>query len=369
MTDQPHRSQFRKRLQCLAFAVGLLPALAGGAFADTPFLTLPRFAGTSPDLFLSFDHQNGNGQIFDQLRRPASEMRGRRLDDNLFRTIGRAPDQPAIVGELLLAPIFANDGNVRDALFVETSTGYVAFLDEFGKNGKLGTLITVLGRPFGPLAATDGNFALLTRRSDRTEGAYLIHGTTGRGLYLGGLAKLEIDGKVSTTVEVPKMEGRISAAEVLQNQTTVSYLLVDNTSGKAYFLDLLSAPERFNVRPTSLDLVAAFSAAKYNPSLQRFVIEALNDGGSTVALLVIDVASGQIGLVDDPLGSPRLRLLPTNLYDTIRPAIQDTPRTFATVRNGSAGVWVIDSLSATIYYLNSPTIPASTRVEPVSVSR
>ena len=160
-------------LVCLLFGT---PATAQ---SDTPFLTLPRFgSGDQPDVFLYFDHSGGTGYLLEGLRRSPTQLRGQRLADNLFQQIGRSASQGAIHGELMLMPIFSGS-SVRDALFVETSTGYVAYLDEFGKNGKLGNLVTVIGRPYGPLAAGDGNFALLQRRdsSGKTDGAYLYHGT------------------------------------------------------------------------------------------------------------------------------------------------------------------------------------------------
>lgn len=368
----------RKVFAVLAVAGLLAVAFLGSApvvaQADAPLLTLARYAGEAPDLVLTIDHASGNVQLLDQLRRNPYEVRGRRLPDNLFKLIGRAANQPAIVGEILLAPIFGNDGDVRDALFVETSTGFVAFLDEFGKGGKageLGSLITAIGRPFGPIAATDGNFALVSRRiGRRTEGAYLLHGTTGKGLYLGGLAKLEVDGRVSPTTDFPKFEGKISAAEIRNDGTTVSYLVADNTSGKVYFLDTVGgAIDRLNVRATNLDLVGGFAAQSYNPSLQRFVLEPLDSGGTTTQVLVLDVASGYVGLIDDVQGTARLRVMQNNLYGAVRPGLGDTPRTLSSVRNGQAGVWFFDSLSGSAYYVENPTSPAGLRIAAVAVLR
>ena len=353
-------------LVCLLFGT---PATAQ---SDTPFLTLPRFgSGDQPDVFLYFDHSGGTGYLLEGLRRSPTQLRGQRLADNLFQQIGRSASQGAIHGELMLMPIFSGS-SVRDALFVETSTGYVAYLDEFGKNGKLGNLVTVIGRPYGPLAAGDGNFALLQRRdsSGKTDGAYLYHGTTGKAIYISGLAKLSPDLKGSSTVELPKFEGRFGAAEITSGGGTVSYLLADATTGKVSFLDLVAgAPERLVLRSTALDLVTAFAADKLNPSLQRFVVEPLQENGSTRAVLVIDVASGQLGLIDDPLGQPKLRILPQSVYNVLRPAAGDIPRTFATVRNGLDGVWLLDSLSAGLIYIASPTSPAELRISAVAIER
>jgi hypothetical protein len=339
---------------------------------DTPFMTLPRFGSSDqPDIFLYFDHNNGGGNLVEGLRRAPTQLRSQRLADNLFQQIGRQTGQGAIHGELLLMPIFASSGTVRDALFVETSTGYVAYLDEFAKNDKLGTLVTVIGRPYGPLAAGDGNFALLHRRdaSGKTDGAYLYHGTTGKAIYINGLAKLTLDLKGVTTVELPKFAGRFAAVELTNGDATVSYLLVDATTGKVSFLDVTGAPERLNARQSSIDLLSAFTADKLNPSLQRFVAEPLQENGTTRAVLLVDVASGGVALIDDPLGQPRLRILPPNVYNVIRPMAGEVPRTFATVRNGTAGVWLIDSLSAGMIYIASPLVPAELRISTVGIER
>lgn len=353
----------------LAAVLAVLPAAAQN---DNPLITLPRFGGgDQPDVFLYLDHSHGGGYLLEGLRRAPTQLRSQRLTDNLFQQIGRA-GQAAIPGEILLMPIFASRDTVRDALFVETSTGYVAYLDEFGKNDKLGTLVTVIGRPFGPLAAGDGNFVLLPRRdsSGKTDGAYLYHGTTGKAIYISGLAKLTPDLKGVPTVELPKFEGRFAAAEILSGGATVSYMLADAASGKVTFLDLSSgSPERLVVRQSALDLATAFTADKLNPSLQRFVLEPLQDGGATRNVVVVDVASGLVGLIDEPLGQVRLRVLPQSVYSVIRPVAGDLPRTFATVRNGMDGVWVLDSLSGGMVYIANPTVPAELRIASVALER
>lgn len=369
----PHPLAHLLTVPVLAALTCLFPVAPAIAQSDSPFFTLPRFGGgDQPDLFLYFDHTSGSGYLLEGLRREPVQLRGGRLADNLFQLIGRASNQPAIHGELLLLPIFSSSNSVRDALLVETSTGYVAYLDEFAKNGKLGSLVTVIGRPFGPLAAGDGNFALLQRRdsSGKTDGAYLYHGTTGNAIYIGGLAKLSTDLKGLSTVALPKFESRFGAAEILSGGGTASYLLVDANSGKVTFLDLVpGAPERMVVRPTGLDLLTAFAADKLNPSLQRFVVEPLQENGTTRSILVIDVASGQLGLIDEPLGQPRLRILPQSVYNVLRPAAGEVPRTFATVRNGLDGVWLLDSLSAGLIYISNPLVPAEMRIQTVGIER
>ncbi len=353
-----------------ALPAGLLVSAPAAAQSDTPFITLPRFgSGDQPDVFLYFDHKNGSGYLVEGLRRAPTQLRTQRLPDNLFQQIGRAASQAAIHGELLVMPIFASRDSVRDALFVETSTGYVAYLDEFGKNDKLGTLVTVIGRPFGPLAAGDGNFVLLQRRdsSGKTDGAYLYHGPTGKAIYIAGLAKLSTDLKGSPPSSCRNSKAASAPPRSSMAAPPPATCLVDAASGKVSFLDLTGgAPERLTARATQLDLLTAFAADKLNPSLQRFVVEPLDEGGVTRAVLVIDVASGAVALIDNPLATPTLRILPQNVYNVLRPSAGDIPRTFSTVRNGLDGVWLIDSLSAMIVYIARPTVPAELRISAVA---
>ncbi|MEM8998472.1 MAG: hypothetical protein AAGF23_27045, partial [Acidobacteriota bacterium] len=161
---------------------------AGPTFAQQvaqSHLTMPRYgSGGVTEEYFSVDLATGRVALADQLRREPETVRLRRTDMNLFQEIGRPANQPAQPGEMLLMPIRESDGSVRTAMLVESSTGYTAFFDEVGRNDELGQIITTIGRPFGPLAAEDLNFVLLPRRdgSGKTVGAYLYHGTTGKGL-------------------------------------------------------------------------------------------------------------------------------------------------------------------------------------------
>ncbi|MEO1085037.1 MAG: hypothetical protein AAFY88_12405 [Acidobacteriota bacterium] len=192
-------------------------------------LTMPRYgSGGVTEEYFSLDLATGRVTLADQLRREPEKVRLRRTDMNLFQEIGRPSDQPAQPGEMLLMPIRESDGSVRTALLVETSTGYTAFFEEVGRNDELGEIITTIGRPFGPLAAEDLNFVLLPRRdgSGKTVGAYLYHGTTGKGLYVSGLNEIVPDPPMSATAELPTSTGYITAAPITSEEETQSYVVM-----------------------------------------------------------------------------------------------------------------------------------------------
>lgn len=360
------------RIAALLLAVGMViePLKLDAQTAETPFLTLPRLTNNGlVDAFYSINLSNGTVDLIDQLRRSPTELRVRPITGNLFETIGRSPGQAAISGELLILPIQQADGSARDAFFVETSTGYTAYFDEIGKNNKLGTLLTMLGRPYGPLAATDGNMVLLPKRdgSGRTEGAFLYHGTTGKALFVAGLAKLETDPPITSTVELPKVEGKISAVEILRGDATAAYLIVENVSGKTFFLEPINQ-DRLGIRLTNLDLLGSFLSDKLNPSHQRFSLLALHESNrDTRAVLVADVATGKIGLIDGlDTGVPRLQVLAPNIYQTLRGGISATPRSFNLIGSGD-GAWLLDSLTSTMVYLERPS--GDLRLQAVTISR
>lgn len=228
------------------------------------------------------------------------------------RSAGR-PDQGAVPGEILLAPIRAADGSTRAAIFVETSTGYLALLDQVGRNNQLGTISVAIGRPFEPIASMDGNYALLMRRDSagRTEGAYLYHATSGRGFYYGGLRKLETDVTAAAVADLPQLSGRVAAAPIQSSrEQTRSYLLADGGNGELYFADLSGNAARFAIRKSALNLSTVFAQPGSHQSPQRFVaVPILANDDHTQHVLIVDVTSGAMALVESVDQRPTLRLL------------------------------------------------------------
>ncbi|MCG8458013.1 MAG: hypothetical protein MI919_17185, partial [Holophagales bacterium] len=352
----------------------LIPLLAAtwaqtaDAQAVDPYLALSRTSsGPTSSEFFFFRLGGGSGSRASGLRRNPDEIEVRRLESNLFRQIGRATDQAAQVGEIFLEPILESDGAARSALFVETSTGYTVYFSELGRGGKLGEMITLLGRPFGPLAAADGNFALLPRRSGsgRTEGAYLYHATTGRGLYLGGLQELEIDPPVSATVPLPSLGGKVTAVSLTSSEETTGFLLIDHADGKVGILELTGGrPEQLEYRETQTRITPSFASESLNPSPRRYSAIPIQDGeDSTLGVLVVDVGSGQMGyLTDLSSGEPQIAVFPQKIYEFLPTGVAETPRSFELVAHRESrrtrGFWLLDSLTAAILYVSSPTNPA-----------
>lgn len=370
----PRRQVFTRTLLGL-----LLASVASSLAAQSPYLTLPRFdsGGATSELFY-FDLGNGASYELDQLRRQPTEVRSKRLESNLFGDIGRPTDQPAKLGEIFLGPLHAPDGSVRTAMFVETSTGYVTFFKQLGKNDRLGELESILGRPFGPLAADDGNFALLMRRnsSGRTDGAYLYHATTGQGLYYSGLAKITPEPRVAATEALPVLRGPISSAAVLAEEETVTYAITDHASNTLTFLDVdRQATLRLPSRASNLKLDELFGSDNLRPTSNRYLLIPINNSeDSTIALVIVDQASGGLLLVDAlAAATPRSRLMPGNIY-TVLGGAQDRPRSLSpVVAYDSSGItrgfWLLDSLTGGFVFVSRPESPADLRIDRVSVDR
>ncbi len=353
---------------------------AAQAQSGGPLVALADDDGGETDSFYQLALGDGAVSIYEVLRRDPLRLRRRPLSQNLFDEIGRPKTQAAGAGEILLAPIHSSTGAVRAALFVETSTGYVAFFDQLGKGTALGRISTAIGRPFGPLAAADGNFVLLPHRerSGRTEGAYLYHAGSGRGFYYSGLAKLEADSRPASTSPLPKLTGRAAAAPLLdRDRATTGYLVADSGNGDLHFLIVnRQLTEQLASRKSPLNLFEVLPTEVSRPTLERFVavpIEGPDD--RTVHVLFVDVGSGDMVLFEN-VGSrsaQRLSKLAPNLYDVLDGADSTVPRTVAAIPRHSSGdetlgIWLLDSLTRGVVYVNRPALPRGAVLSRVSVN-
>lgn len=360
-----------------AVLLSLLAASPDGVLAQgAPVAAFGRTASEATDAIFYFDLRDGRASIVDRLRRDASGGRVEGLRPGLFELIGRPTDQPARTGEILVAPIFDN-GNVRHAFLVESSTGYLAYLLDLGKKGTLANLSTALGRPFGPLAAPDGDFALLMRRrSGRSEGAYLVHGETGRGLYVDGVATQALDPRVSSTSTVPTLAGPIAGVALEDGgRTTLGFVLFDEASGSLVHLDLdAQAPERLTVRPSETKLYDAFPRAAVHATHHRFLPVALQTGDGTRAVLVVDAGTGEMALLEDPrgLGRATWTKLRPDLDAHLTPPPVGEARGLAAVeradgRGDTLGVFVLDGTRRALVYVDRVLAPAEVTVAPVAL--
>ena len=363
-----------------------IAALAGSLLGATPspldaqvaqsVVALPIFAGRTTSELYVFDLANGASSRFDDLS-DRDQVRLRPLEGNLFSIIGRGAGQAARVGEMLAGPIRDSGGTTRAALVVETSAGYPLYFERLGRGGKIGEAITFLGRPFESLRHPDGNFALLMRRSDsgQTVGAYLYHGTTGKAIHIDGVDELKIDPTLTVTEDLPTVRGPLTAAPILDDERSVAYLVID-ADGDLTFLEPVGA--RLRARDAGVSIAPPFQTETPQPSPRRFTAVPLDDSGaSTVAVLVIDATSGGIGLVvgggNLRSGTPRLQMLPRNLYDALPGGVVDAPRVLEAVAHhsssGTRGVWVIDSLTRAVLYIDRPDDPAAMRIVRPAIER
>ncbi|MEM1204835.1 MAG: hypothetical protein AAGN66_16520 [Acidobacteriota bacterium] len=370
----PVRSSVLGIAVCLALA-SAAPATAQPTPSTSPFLALPKYSGGgSTSQLLYFDLAGGSGWLADNLR-SGNEIRTSRLEENLFGIIGRPADQPAFAGEIFLMPIRDSGGATRSALFVESSTGYVAYLEDLGRRDKIGKVTTAIGRPFGPLAAMDGNFALLEQRDStgRTQGAYLYAASKGEGLYISGLQDFDGEPSMVQVPGLPQLAGPVDSVTLAYEEESRAYAILDGGAAKVSFLDATGNVGRLAVRQGEVDLGTAFAAESRAPALRRFVAVPLQDGNDTTqAVWILDVASGGIGLLQGLFtAEPRVTPMPQNLYGQIRPS--ESPRLFTAVPHGDSGgatrgIWLFDNLRG-VYYVERPGSPDDLRIFPVQIDR
>ncbi len=355
-----------------------LSPVAGQGDSNAPVVALPRTASTGTDSFFVLDLRNGGVARVDQLRRDALKGRSRRLTQNLFQDIGRPQTSAATTNEIFLRPIYDANRNARSALFVETSTGYVAYFEQLGKGSTFGRISTVINRPFAPIAVGDGRFALLMKRGSngRTEGAYLYHATTGRALYFDGLAKLEIDPTMTPVPNLPTLSGQVTAAELQSvDEETVAFLVVDGSDGSMRYFDLnLDRASRISVRESPLSLFPTFDTESKNPSPQRFIaVPVQGSDDNTEHVFFVDAGNGDTALLENVNNAsrPTMRKLSINLYSVLRTDVATTPRTIVAVPNVSGngttnGIWLIDSITRAVVYIQDPATPGDTTLRRVT---
>ncbi len=344
--------------------------------ARAPVVALPQDSTSGTDEYYYLDLGTGGLTMVDQLRRDPVRLRVRRLGQNLFGEIGRPTDQPAAAGEILLGPIHSTPRNVRAALFVEASTGYVAYYDQLGKGGAFGKIVTVIGRPFAALAAADGNFALLMRHNSngRTAGAYLYHAGSGRGLYLRISSKIDADAPTSAAAGFPRLTGLVSAAELQVSDQTTGYLVADAADGTLRYLDLVG--DNVTVRDAPVGLFPTLAADAASPAGRRLTTVPIRDARETTThVLFVDVATGDLATlagVTDSSQRPVMRKLAANLYSVLGTNAGDGWRVIAAVpgvaANGAtSGVWLIDSLTRRAAFIDNLETPGSATVRRVRV--
>ncbi len=344
--------------------------------ARAPVMAMPHDTTGGTDDFYYLDLGDSGLTHVDQLRRDPVRLRAQRLRQNPFREIGRPADQAANPGEILLMPIHTGPRNARAAFFVETSTGYAAYYEQLGKGGAFGRILTVIGRPFATLAAADGNFALLVRHDSdgRTVGAFLYHAGGGRSLYVRGLNRLNTDVPTNPAGGFPKLTGRVGAAEVQVFDRTAGYLVADAADGTLRFLDLEGT--NVTVRDAGVGLFPTFAAEAADPADRQLTAVPIRDSRETTThVLFVDVATGELAVlsgIEDPSRAPALSKLGANLYTVLGTAANAGWRNVAAVpgvaSNGAtSGVWLIDSHTRRLAFVNNAENPGSATVRRVNV--
>lgn len=358
----------------------LLLAAAVAGQESAPALTfLKADSGGASDAFLAIRLDDGSAQYVDRLARDPLNLRSRLLAENLFTVVGRPAGQAARPNEIFFAPIAGTDGSVRAALYVETPIGYAAYFEDPARGPQLGEIRTLTGRPFEGIAAPDANFALLMRRdgNGRTDGAYLYHGTTGKALYLDGLRRLEVSPQVRRVEGLPALAGPVGAVELhAGSEGTFSYMVVDPASGGVHFFDVdPGIATQVSARKSPLSLYDVFAREGEHRSGRRFVPVAIDESRSrTLHVLIADAVTGELALYANAIASelePRL-MKAASLGRWLRG--DPGERDFAAVprinsSGATIGVWLLDSQTRAVVYVDRPGQPDEMTVSPVTVER
>ena len=367
----------RRRLGGMILLLLLSPATVWGQPPPrAPIIALPQDSTSGTDDLYYLDLGSGAMTHGDQLRRDPLEIRAQRLSQNLFGEIGRPVNQPAAAGEILMAQVHSASRSARFALFIEASTGYLAYYDQLGKNGLFGKIVTAIGRPFDSLAAADGNFALLMRHNSngKTAGAYVYHAGSGRALFLRVPNKPDPDASTATAAGFPKLTGNVAAAELQTFERTSGYLVADAADGSLRFLDLDEG--RITQRESPVGLFPAFTAEGMDPATRRFTAAPIrNSNETTTHVLFVDASSGDLAVVEgveDPARRPVVQKLAANLFGVLGTQADAGWRVVAAVpgiigTGATGGVWLIDSLTRRIAYASDLETPGSATVRRVRI--
>ncbi|HPR64203.1 MAG TPA: hypothetical protein PK014_08260 [Thermoanaerobaculia bacterium] len=329
----------------------------------SPLLAVPKYDNddsTKGIFFINLD--TGNAFFIDRVKLSPLSVRTRKLNQNVFRALGRTPGTPAGPGQILVGEIREGGGNVTALLLVDTTTGSMAYITDLETQSFYGKIRKILDRPASVLASSDGNYALLMRRgsSGKTKGAYIYHATTGRGLYFARMEEMKSTPPSRPTTELPTMEGSVSALELQAgNEATEAFLLADNASGTLYYVgDVERDSDILSVRKYRISLFDFFPRDTAVASPRRFVlIPVFGSGGATDHVFVVDVGSGKMALINDVRkpNRTRVQITPRNIYDWF-PAQVGGPRVMTAVPkvkgNGETeGAWLFDSATGQILYL------------------
>jgi len=369
-------SRWRVRAAVL-FAV--LPAMAAGQ-ESAPVLTFVKTdAGGAADAYLAIQLGDGSALFVDRLSRDPLNLRSRLSADNLFTVVGRPAGQAARPGEIFFAPIAAGDGSVRAALYVETPIGYAAYFEDPARGPQLGDIRTLTGRPFADIAAPDANFALLMRRdgTGRTEGAYLYHGTTGKALYLDGLKRLETSPETRRVDGLPALAGPVAAVELRAgSEGSLSYLIVDPASGEVYFFDVdPGIATQVRARKSPFSLYDVFAREGGHTSRRRFLPVAVDESPSrTLHVLIADAVTGELALYANAVAADLEPALVKAASlgrwfrgDAGARELAAVPRVNSS--GATLGVWLLDSQTRAVVYVDRPGQPEEMTVSPVTVER
>jgi hypothetical protein len=161
------------------------------------------------------------------------------------------------------------------------------------------------------------------------------------------------------------------AAVELQStrEETVGFLVADSGDGALHFITTDSrTPARLSHRTLALrlDTVVPTEGAQATPA--RLLAVPILEKNNTRHVLFLDIATGTITLLEDLERRPSLVKISSNVYDLLG-EVTNTPRTWAAVphidNDRTIGVWIIDSASGNLLYIDNPSNPVRASVRRV----
>lgn len=326
---------------------------------------------------LVVDGGSGRTTVIDRARRTSAEVRERPFRDNLFNAVDRPFDRSARAGHLLTGPVRSKNGAVNAVLVVDTTTGAAGYIHGLKDDPTRGRIRKVSNRPVESIAEPDGNFTMVMRRdrSGETVGAYVIHGPSGRGLYLRDIDDLPTSLTVSPVSGLPKTTGAVSGMAVQSDsEATARILLVDQLQGTLHLIEgLQKRAGQVTSRALPTNVVSTFPTDGSVAAAIRFVtVPITTDSGSTDSALILDVASGGMALLEHLRKPSKIRLIGVNrsMYGLL-PVQVDGPRSIAAVpkideSGATVGAWIFDSASDNAVFLANLDQPHSIELRPVT---
>jgi len=353
------------------------PAPANLSLLASPILAAPKYdndESTKGIFFISLE--TGNAFFIDKVKGSPLSVRTRTLNQNIFKALGRTPGESAQQGDILVGSIRKKSGQMHALLLVDTTTGALSYIADLDSRSYDGRLQPIRGKPALDLVGDGGPCALAMweDHSGKTEGAFLINGKTGQGIYFEGVGDLEPYLTVRRTPAVRPMPGGVSVLPIHSSDESTSHLLlIDDQDGTLTTLGLpRKEPWHFTITTLSQNIYIGIPREATVQTPHRLVPIAINSSsGATDGAIVVDVGSGSMVMLDHLRDPQKTRLIGVsrNIYEKL-PKEVARPRVITAVckidsSGASEGAWLFDSVTGNIVFLDNLQHPGNLEISTV----